>query len=217
MDSAIKANLVSKKTAVRKYLDKTYVRKCGVEVKRQLDAITYTLSGTLATLTGTITSGMATGVSDIQRTGNSFELKKWTTKLLFRNPNTAVNTSYVRLFLIKVGRNSGLMPTGSEILLNSTSILSPLVSTADNVVSGNFTILKEINFSLAPYGNAGQDKLISINYYPKGCHEVKFTTGDTLGSSGNIIEGGLALYGMSSGVATPLNTLAASVLEWVDI
>lgn len=216
MDSAIKADLTVKKSAVRKYLDKNYVRKCGVEVKRITDASVYTLTTTISSLSGAVT-GVAQGTGETQRVGSSYELKSYTSKMIWNAVAGSVTPTYIRLFLIKVGKTSGSLPGVGTILDSNTNILSPMASLTDNKIQESFTIVKELNFVLAPYGQAGASKKVMINYRPKGCHEVKYIGTDTTGGLANQIEGALAVYGYYNGSAVPTNTINYNMLEWVDV
>lgn len=216
IDGAVAADIKQKKSEVRRYLDKNYVRKCGIEVKRITDASTYTLTSTISSLSGAVT-GVAQGVGETQRVGSSYELKSYTSKMIWNAAATAVTPTYVRLFLIKVGKTSGALPGVGTILDSNTNILSPMSSLTDNKIQEQFTVVKEINFVLAPYGQSGASRKIMINYRPKGCHEVKYIGTDTTGGLANQIEGALAVYGMFNGTTAPTNTVNYNMLEWVDV
>lgn len=216
IDSAITSNLKTKKSAVRRYLDKNYERKCGVEVKRIIDTSTYALTTTFASLSGNITL-VAQGVGETQRVGSSFELKSYTTRMLYQANATAIRPTFCRLLLVKYGKNQGTTPGGGTILDTTTNILTPRTSVTDKAVMGDYTIVKEVNFTLAPYGQSGSARIININYRPKGCHEVKYTMSDTAGALANTIEGSLVLYGFYEGTSSPTNPVSYNMLEWVDI
>jgi len=203
------------KTPLRSYLDKRYARKCGVEVHQRAGVISYTITSTLSNV-NVITAAIAQGDGDAERVGSSLEIKSYTAKILFRAGALASDTTFVRMFLVKTGKTEGTNPSANEILTSTTNITSPLVSKTDNVVQSAFTIVKEFNFSLSPYSHPGADKMIRINYRPKGCHSLRFLETDTAGSTANVIEGNLILYAMYSGVAAPTHSVNYDQLEWVD-
>jgi len=189
------AATVLKSTKLKKYLDRTYEKKCGVEVKSYDIAYVNALTTTLTDFQDDpYNLAIPQGTNDESRIGNQIEIKKVLYKISFNADPAATATTRMRLFLVKCGKNAGSVASPNEILYAITNIRSPRTM-SDQKVSP-FTILKEWNIKISNV-DAGNDRYeLNYVYTPKGCHLVTYASSDTTGAQTSILEGQLVLYGM---------------------
>lgn len=190
-----------KGTALKSYLDKTYEKKCGVEVKHYYIGPAGNITTSLA-LSSIFPENLALaqGLKDNDRVGTKIEVKDL--KLHFSlYPNVAnTATCRIRLILLKVGEvSAGTTPTGAQILADPTNIRSTLLDKDQQTVP--YTIIFDRSYSVAPTATASsagcRDSVFFDYYYkPKGCHEIVWTEADTTGATANITKGAMVLYSM---------------------
>jgi len=199
-----------KQTALKSYLDKTYEKKCGVEVKQFTDNDTTTSPGTsLSTLISPF-QGIDQGLTDVTRLGNSIEVKSLRFKLLLTGHATLM--SRVRIIVIKQGAMAGAVPAGSDILELDSDIKS--FYTMDK--NKQYSILKDVTFEMTPLStnDAQTFKTWNFNYTPKGCHSIRYLQASTTGGIGDMIFGNINIKIMYEGGA-PTGRFAYRT-EWVD-
>lgn len=211
-----------KNTKLKSYLDKTYAKKCGVEIKRFLSG---GVGGVIPT--GTLTAiqqipqnlAIPQNLTDSGRTGNSIEIKSLDFRMTIQSNAGALATTRFRMFAIKVGEVlPGAVPSAAQILNSTTSVRSPLVIKDEQQVP--YTVLKEWNVSLAQPGaatNMRQD--ITWKYQPKGCHAIRWIDADNTGLVANIYSGAIVLYYMFEqiGFATPPSVDYVYELDFTDV
>lgn len=196
-----------KNTKLKSYLDKTYAKRCGVEVKH------YQAAGGLVTNTTLLNSVnfpqtllIPQNTTDTGRIGDTIEIKEVQMNFSFSSGVASARDTRVRMFLVKTGQTApGLVPVVTDILWDSTNIRSGVKDKREHTGLTTFTILKEWNFTLQPPGVAGIDtKYMNFTYRPKGCHSITWTDADTTGDAVNVIDGHLCLYTMYENVAGPV-------------
>jgi len=194
-----------KNTKLKSYLDKTYQKKCGVEVKRATNSASTFLAAAVGATSGLqqyflfpANLLIPQGVTDSTRVGNSIEIKK-----MFLNMSVSLaqaGTPFTasvrfRFFLVKVGEVNppGATPGAGQILTLPTTSLSTLTMKDEQSVPNS--IIKEWDFTLHPLNTDGKDRFdIKFTYVPKGCHAIRWTDADTLGFQSNIFNGNIVLY-----------------------
>lgn len=184
-----------KNTKLKSYLDKTYEKKCGVEVK-QLQPVAASVgpTSTLATWFSPY-SGIAQGLTDQTRIGNSIEVKKLQVRCNFVGHATAV--CRVRIIVLKVGLMTGGVTASNDVIETSTDIQSFPALDCDSP----YKILKDVTFKLTPLStnDVNTTKYWKYTYAPKSCHAIRFTQADTTGVVGDITEGNILLKIMHDG------------------
>jgi len=188
-----------KNTKLKSYLDKTYAKKCGVEVKH------YQTSGGVVTNT-TLLNGInfpqdiliPQNTTDTGRIGDTIEIKEVQMNFSFQSGPASTRDTRMRCFLVKTGQTApGLVPVVTDILWDATNMRSGVKDKREHTGLTTFTILKEWNFTLQPPGVAGIDtKYLNFTYRPKGCHSITWTDADTTGAAANVIDGHLCFYSM---------------------
>jgi len=206
-------SVVLKGSRLKSYLDRTYQKKCGVEVKRYTAASTPTVSATFAEVIRFPQNlAIALGNNEQQRAGDSIEIKE--VALNFSISADVGNTRGTRckFWLVKCGQGpTGTVPTAQNLLWLPTNIRSG--PTDKDETTFPYTVVKKWDFSLPPIQAPSQaitTKYINYTYRPRGCHAVRWTASDTTGAQGNIFSGALVLYGMFEsigGVAAPAISL----------
>lgn len=199
-----------KQTALKSYLDKTYEKKCGVEVKQFLSADTALApSTTLATLISPY-QNIAQGLTDVTRLGNSIEVKKMKIHCNFTGHATLL--SRVRIIVIKQSAMQGAVPNVADVLETTTNIKSYYALDNDS----SYTILKDFTFEMTPLStNDAQSQYTwKYTYKPKGCHSIRYLQADTTGVIADMIHGNINIKIMHDGgqPTGSFNFLA----EWVD-
>lgn len=202
------------KTPLKSYLDRTYAKKCGVEVK-QVD-VTAASAAVTTTLTSVITPyvGIGQGLTDSTRSGNSLEVKNCEFNLNFFAGAASASAVLVRVMLIRQLQMQQINITGAAVLQAPTDIKSPIL--LDKTRS--FQIIKDQTFKLASLtgGDADSIKRWKFNYVPKGCHEVEWIQSDTTGAVTNMLQGNLALLVMYQGATAPIFDYYVRA-KWLDI
>jgi hypothetical protein len=211
--SAPAPSAVIKGTKLKSYLDRTYAKKCGVEVK-QLDVVgSYTATSTLATFASPFLN-IVQGIDDADRIGASFEVKNCPINVTMYAGAASASAVFVRFILVKQNRMQQAALAAGSILETSTNIRSPYALD----VTKSFTILKDKTFKLSAL-TSGEDsafKQLKFTYTPKGCHECTFTQADTTGVIGNMTEGNLQLMIMYQGATAPTLDFWCRP-NWVDL
>ena len=188
------------KTPLKKYLDKNYTRKCGVEVNEieQTNSGTLSTSLTLLPLTN-LNMGIVQGSGQGERAGNSIETKSLGLRMMFETLQTAQDTR-IRMFFVRIKRPL-LSFVATDLMNNTADIRSfPQLNKARD-----FTIIKEWNFTLGPASSKGSRHEINYWHNPKGCEQTIWTQSDTLGLYSDCTEGAYAIYAMyeTSGLSVP--------------
>lgn len=214
--SSAKASVskVVNKTPLKSYLDSKYQKKCGVEVKQNDTANSGVLSALLSLLPITqFNMGIAQGLNDQQRTGNSIETKSLGFRIRFNT--TAINAdTEVRMFLVRISEPSAAPFTPGNILQNTAEIMS--FPQLDKVMG--FTIIKEWKFTLGPSVSKGSRHEINYWHNPSGCEQTQWTQADTTGLQANCLKGLYSVYAMyqTSGAIAPNYTWTAR-FSYVDV
>nr|DAO41665.1 MAG TPA: capsid protein [Cressdnaviricota sp.] len=211
-----------KSTALGSYLDKTYTRKCGVEVKIYDNAYSYTLTGTLALVPTTapvngLNIGIAQGLTASTRLGDSIETKSLEIRGHFYCPAATTTPGLIRVFVVRQGASmAGVVLAATNILQTTSAINSQYTLKANQ--NQTFQVLHERFF---PIGLVGSDKGIvkfHFKWYPKGCSATKWSTGDTTGSLTTMNEGLLNVFMMYTGCATAAPIFVAeNRLQYIDV
>lgn len=204
-------------TPLKSYLDRTYQKKCGTEIKQTDFATNPSITTSLATFYSPFT-GVAQGITDSTRLGNSIEVKSCQIRATFTCGATSSSATTVRLMVIKQNQMQAAALTGAAVLQDATNIRS--ARTLDQQRS--FTILKDFMFKLSGVNAGDKDAVYHWNwtYRPKTCHSIKWTQADTTGAIGNMLEGNLqimVMYEQTSGVASGPTSLVYFRTEWVDV
>lgn len=206
-------SLALKGTKLKSYLDRTYQRKCGVEVKHYENQAAGLLVGTtLAQVEQFPNNGViAQGMTDGTRIGNSIEIKKVSLNMTFYVNAGAINSTRVRAVLLRCHEaTAGTTPPPSNILWAPGNIRSGFMDKDETVVAPNvpYSLVKAWDFHLDAPATGGNDRRdIRFNYHPKKCHAVRWLDTDVAGAVANIFEGALVLYVMYDGSFAPsLNT-----------
>lgn len=178
-------------TNLGSYLDKHYEKKCGVEIKRQLQTgltpgITQTLQSVII-LPGTL----AQGLTEYTRVGNKIEIDSIQFHATFFASASATGAQRLRVMLYKMGKNAGAVATNTQILQSVSDTRS--FRQFPNTVTQSFKVIKDFQFTLSPPGATGTRDRYDWNYTyrPKGCHFVEWddTTNGIAGLQANIVQG----------------------------
>lgn len=201
---------VIKGTGLKSYLDRTYQKKCGVEIKHKLVANSLAPTTTLA-LGYTPFDDIPTGTLDYERTGNSIECKRVRFRCILTNSSATVPT-FVRLIWVWCKNYNGSTIALTQILNTTTNIMSfPPIDEGRGVkilrdktiplgVTTSDTSRKEINFGLS---------------FPK-CKSIRWTQASTTGDVAEMQEGFIGLYTMAAD-ATITSIVYYAEPEWVDV
>lgn len=198
-------------TQLKSYLDRTYEKKCGVEIKQVLSGDTAAAPGTtLATLISPF-QNIAQGLTDQTRTGASLEIKRLRVRLMLTGHATLM--SRVRIIVIKQGQMQGAVTAVANVLDNPAVIRS--FYALDN--NADFKVLKDVTFEMTPLStnDAHTFKTWYYDYKPKGCHFIKYTQANTDGTIAAMIAGNVNIKIMyEGGAVTGSFTYNA---EWTDL
>lgn len=216
----VSATATLQKTPLKSYLDKTYQRKCGVEVKQVSigPTVTPALTNVLTAIVGTtFNMGIAQGITDQTRLGNTIETKSLELRLTVDTnvgPPNNVDT-LVRIMLVRFANMaSGVVPNPNQLLYTTGDIRS--FKALDYVQ--NSTIIKDWKFTLAPPGNHGTSKSITYYHNPKGCEETKWNIADTIGNLANLEKGLYCLYAMAENATGLYPTISFTArFNFVDV
>lgn len=217
VSKAVSPAKVIANTKLVSYLDKKYQKKCGVEVK-QVDA---TGAPTITTSLATYDSpyvGIAQGLTDSTRLGNSIEVKSYHIEATFHCGASSTAPTLVRVMVLKQGQMQLAALTGAAVLQDPTNIKSPLLMDKQR----SFTVLKDFTFRLSAFSSYEKDTYYRwvYTYRPKSCHSIKWTQADTTGVIGNMLEGNLqimVMYEQPTGAPSAPTTRFYSRSEWVDV
>lgn len=192
---------VLKGTRLLSYLDNKYEKKCGTEVK-QFYSVTST--GTPTTTLATLASpfvGIAQGLTDSTRIGDTIEVKKLRVRFTIRAGAASTANSQVRIIVTKQGLMAGAAPTSDDILQTTNDIRSFYAQNKNET----FQILSDRTFIVTPLTtNDAQTRFVyDYVYKPKGCHSIKWVSGDTTGVIGNMILGNICIKTMYEGGTAP--------------
>lgn len=192
---------VLKGTRLLSYLDNKYEKKCGTEIKQFFSAtVTGTPTTTLATLVSPFV-GIAQGLTDSTRIGDSIEVKKLRIRFTIRAGAASTAVSQVRIIVTKQGLMAGAVPTSNDILQTDTDIRSFYSQNKNET----FQILEDRTFTVTPLTTNDDKTRYTWDYVytPKGCHSIKWVSGDTTGVIGNMILGNICVKTMYEGGTAP--------------
>ncbi len=208
-----------KNTNLASYLDKKYEKKCGVEIKQVDNAVTAaSTTTTCAALSGGQPFvGIAQGLTDSTRIGNTIEVKSCKFKVNFYAGAASTGVTNVRIIVCKQSQMQLAALTGAALLQDPTNIRSPLIMDKQR----SFSVIKDFTFKLAAFssGDAASSKSWTWTYRPKHCHSIKWTQADTTGVIGNMLEGNLIVmvfHEQSGAVSVPSYNLYTRA-EWTDV
>jgi len=197
---AVKAQVapgaVIKGTKLKSYLDRTYARKCGVEVKQYEIAQNAVPGTTLASSFAPLEGQIIQGLTDQNRIGSKIELKQIQFRFTFNAMVASTGPSKIRIIVVKVGEQLGTNPSAGQILETGTNIRS--LYAQKNDVGRSFTIVKDKLISLSAL-NSGENtayKEWNWTYRPKGCHEVEYLSSVTTGNLADMTKGNFVVYMM---------------------
>lgn len=203
-------------TNLGRYLDKSYVKKCGVEVKQQDTAAAPAITTSLATYQSPFL-GVVQGVTDASRVGNSFEIKSLRLHCTFAAGATSTGCTLVRVMVFKQGQMQLAALTGAAVLVDPTNIRSDYIVDKQR----SFTVLKDFTFKLSAFSSGDEHTTYRWNwtYRPKGCHKMTYTQADTTGVIGDVLGGNLQIMVMyeQTGVASGPTSACYYRCEWVDV
>ena len=187
-----------KGTKLKSYLDKTYAKKCGVEVKHYQNILPPIAPGTTLSSLSEYPSSLFVpqNLTDSGRVGNTIEVKSLKLRMTVAANALATQSTRVRMFLVKMGQvGPGVTVPPSQLLWLPGSIRSPQVLKDETTIP--FTVLKEWAFDLSPLNTNGNDRRdITFTYVPKTCHHIVWQDVDTTGDIVNITNGAIVLYAM---------------------
>lgn len=188
-------------TALGSYLDRRYEKKCGTEVKQFYQvSSTGTPTTTLATLVSPF-AGIAQGLTDSTRVGDSIEVKSMRIRFTIRAGAASTACTQLRIIITKQGLMAGAVPTSNDILQTDTDIRSFYAQNKNE----NFKVLSDRTFVITPLtSNDSKTRFVwDYVYKPKGCHAIKWVSGDTTGVIGNMIKGNICVKTMYEGGTAP--------------
>lgn len=203
-------------TKLKTYLDRRYERKCGVEVKQQETATSaIAITTSLASLESPFI-GIAQGLTDATRIGNTLEVKSYRVDATFYAGMSSTAVTYVRVMVIKQGQMQLAALTGAAVLQDPSNIRSPILLDKQR----SFTVIQDKFIKLAvPASGNDSSYHWRYTYRPKSCHTIKFTQADTTGVIGDCLEGNLmvmVMYDQFVGTASTPTVKFYSRAEWVD-
>lgn len=201
------------KTQLKKYLDRTYQKKCGVEVKQIVTANTLAPTGTLNV--GVVPfDDLNTGTLSDERVGDTIEIKKIKHKVILRNTSAA--SEAIRMIWVYVPTYNATTLGANQIIQNTSNMLSTYPVNEGRGVQ----ILRDETFVL---GAAGTDTSLMYKNFGlseqkhfKSCKPVRWSDTDTTGDLTAMLEGYLALYVMATGTSAITYTYW-QVAEFVDV
>lgn len=200
-----------KKTVLKSYMDKTYEKKCGIEVKQKLLGTTAVVPTTSLATWYSPFQAISQGLTDETRIGNSIEVKSLHFRCDFYGHATLL--SRVRIIVCKQGLMQGAVPASADILEDPNDIKSYYALNKDTP----FTIIKDTTFELTPLStnDSMSQKTWKFTYKPKGCHLIRYLTSSTTGLVSDMIQGNLSFKIMhDGGLPSAANFLYKT--EWVD-
>jgi len=208
-----------KGTKLKRYLDRTYQKKCGLEVKHyeQTTGVGPMGGGTLALFQQFPADGqVAQDVQETSRIGDSIEIKSLDLNFTVECGAGVAVPQRVRMIVLKLGvLPAGTVPSTIQILENNGNIRSGYLTKDEMTIP--FTVLKEWDFTVYPNPNNTQTRRdISWHYRPKGCHSVTWTDTDAGGFVANITDGAICMYTIVEGGGVPPTYASWHRLEWVD-
>lgn len=208
-----------KNTNLASYLDRKYEKKCGVEIKQVDNAVTAaSTTTTCAALSGGQPFvGIAQGLTDATRIGNTIEVKSCKFKVNFYAGAASTGVTNIRIIVCKQSQMQLAALTGAALLQDPTNIRSPLIMDKQR----SFSVIKDFTFKLAAFssGDAASAKSWTWTYRPKHCHSIKWTQADTTGVIGNMLEGNLIVFvfhEQNGAVSVPSYNLYTRA-EWTDV
>lgn len=189
-----------KGTALRSYMDATYEKKCGVEIKQNDLIGSGTLTTTLANYLNPYTA-IAQGLTDTNRLGNSIEVKRCTMTFDFYAGAASTTATIVRFIVVKQGKMPGAVVPITDILQFSGDIRSPKALNNDQ----SYTVLKDVTFKLASLtgGETDSFKRIKWTYKPKKCHRLVYIQTGATGGITEMIQGNVSVYALYQGATAP--------------
>jgi len=204
---------VLKQTQLKKYLDMTYQKKCGVEVKQLVTANTLAPTSTLNV--GVVPfDDLNTGTLSDERVGDTIEIKKIKHKVILRNTSAA--SEAIRMIWVYVPKYNGSVLGANQIIQNTSNMLATYLVNEGRGVQ----ILRDETIVL---GAAGTDtSLLYKNFglseqkHFKSCKPVRWSDTDTTGDIAQMLEGYLALYVMATGTSA-ISYTYWQVAEFVDV
>lgn len=211
--SARSANAL-KGTSFKSYLDQTYVKKCGAEVK-QIDIVASgTVPGTTLASFLNPYSGISQGLTDSTRIGASLEHHNLKIQFDFFAGALSNSATIVRLIIVKQGKMQGAVVPVGDILEVTTNIRSP----GDTDNDAPFTVLKDKTFTLASFASGEKDSFKRINfiYRPKKCSVQRYLQASTTGTVADMIYGNITCYVMYQGATAPTFDYYSRA-AWVDV
>lgn len=211
-----------KSTALGSYLDKRYTRKCGMEVKvYDVYWNAQSIGGTIAYLPLASTAvgvnvGIAQGLTNITRVGDTIETKCLKIKGHFYTAATTTTPGLIRIVVIRQGAMAGTQLNPAQYLASVTNINSQLTLKADRTEP--FQVLHDSTHAISLVGADRGISRFNFTWRPKGCSPTTWSAADTTGALGNFTEGLISVYAMYTGCATtaPLFT-GTGRFEYVDV
>jgi len=209
-----------KGTALKSYLDRSYQKKCGVEVKEYEIVSNFTVGTTIAAAFNPLEGQIAQGLTDQNRIGAKVEIKQIKFRFTFNNAAASTCPTRLRLIVLKLGEMNGTNPAASLVLQTGTNIRSQY--TQENDQTRNFTIVKDKLIKLSGL-NSGDSNVVkdwSWNYRPKGCHSLEFNSSDTAGTLANMTRGNFLFYMMYESLPTVTQVPSVNVyarVQYIDV
>lgn len=201
-------------TGMKKYLDRTYQKKCGVEVKQLVTAGAISPTTTIA-LGYQPFVDLPTGELSSERTGDSIEIKDVKLRMVLTNSSTTVPT-FVRLMWVWVRNYNGSSVSVSQILNTTTNLISPYTIDEGRGVQ----VLRDKTIALGVSTSDTSRKLVNFGLsnakHFKSCKAVRWTRASLTGSNTDLLEGFLALYVMAAD-ATITGIVYYANAEFVDV
>lgn len=191
---------VLKGTALHSYLDRRYEKKCGTEIKQFYQPTTTGTPGTgLATLVSPF-MGIAQGLTDATRVGDTIEVKKLRMRFTIRAGVASTANAQLRIIIVKQG-NMSAAASAADILQTTSDVRSFYAQDKNE----QFTILLDKTFTVTPLTtNDSKTRFVwDYVYKPKGCHAIKWTAADTTGVIANCLYGNINVKTMFEGAVAP--------------
>lgn len=203
-----------KGTPLKSYLDRSYQKKCGIEVKHYQSTNNTTLGTTAVALSGLafpLNNTIALGTSDYTRTGASIEIKKIRMRCTLQQNSACTTSTKVILLLVKCGNQAsgGALPNANQIFFDPTNVRSEYLDRRERNCTFTIVSRKDILLSNTSFTNSDRKDFV-WDYNPKTCSIVTWTDSDTAGSSSNVLSGALQVYAFYE----TLGTAGAPTLYW---
>lgn len=173
--------------------------------------------------TGTLTTTLALqqnpliipqDTNENSRNGNTIRITGINTSILLDSVLNTAPSCMVRIVIVYSKCTNGDYPTVAEILTQNTSVLSHYTMNRTN-----YNIVYDKTHIMGGTTNANSlpvHKLIYFNHKPLD-HHCKWSTTDTTGNRGNLLEGDYAIYAFCDGYATTAPTMTVqSRAKFVD-